>query len=173
MPPLKKPRKSESGQALVEYAITFSGILLPMTFMIIFTAQLLWVWHSIVDFTRDGARYATTHCWQASGDNVIAYMRTHVPGMIDRDQFQNGQADITVRYFSRDPDTGGLVDFTCDGGECSSDCIPDAVTVSVANYQFTRFMSVLGLPPVALPDFRTSMPIEGAGCDPEQNTCLP
>ena len=166
-------RKSQSGQALVEYAITFAGILLPMTFMIIFTAQLLWIWHSIVDFTRDGARYATTHCWQASGENVVAYMRTHVPIMIDMDQFQNGQAEITVKYFSRDPDTGGLVDFTCDGGECSADCIPAAVTVSVANYQFTRFMNVFGLPPVALPDFRTSMPIEGAGCDPEQNTCLP
>ena len=63
-------RQRESGQATIEYAITFAGIILPLTFMIIFTAQLLWVWHSVVDFTRDGARYATTHCWQAGKDNV-------------------------------------------------------------------------------------------------------
>jgi hypothetical protein len=167
------PRKSESGQATVEYAITFAGIMMPMTFMIIFTAQLLWTWHSIVDYTRVGAHYATTHCWQASGDNVVAFMRANVPAIVDQDQFRNGSADINVHYFSRDPDTGSLIDFICDGGDCSSACIPDAVTVSVSNYQFTRFMSFLGLPPVALPDFRTSMPIEGAGCDPEQNTCLP
>ncbi|MEP6535071.1 MAG: hypothetical protein ABJF23_07140 [Bryobacteraceae bacterium] len=166
-------RQSQSGQALLEYAITFAGILAPMTFMIIFTAQLLWVWHSMVDFTRDGARYAATHCWQGSGENVIAYMRANVPPMIDMDQVRSGQVEITVRYFSRDPDTGGLVDFTCDGGECSVDCIPAAVTVSIANYQFTRFMNTLGLPPVNLPDFRTSMSIEGAGCDPEQSICVP
>ena len=99
-------RARQSGQATVEYAITFAGIMMPLMFMIIFTAQLLWVWHSIVDYTRDGARYATTHCWQASGDNVMAYMRTHTPMMVDNDQFQNGQADISVQYFSRDPDTG-------------------------------------------------------------------
>jgi hypothetical protein len=165
-------RARQSGQATVEYALTFAGIMMPLMFMIIFTAQLLWVWHSIVDYTRDGARYATTHCWQSSSDNVIAYMRTHTPMMVDNDQFQNGQADISVQYFSRDPDTGSLVDFSCDGS-CSTDCVPDAVTVSIRNYQFTRFMSFLGLPPVSLPDFRTSLPMEGAGCDPEQNACLP
>ena len=31
--------------------------------MVIFVAEMLWVWHSVVDFTRDGARYAATHCW--------------------------------------------------------------------------------------------------------------
>ncbi len=165
-------RLQESGQATVEYAITFAGLLMPLTFMIIFTAQLLWVWHSIVDYTRDGARYATTHCWTGSGGNVISYMRSHVPMMVDVDQFRNGQADISVKYFSRDPDTGSLADFNCDG-ECSTACVPDAVTVTINSYQFTRFMSFLGLPPVALPDFRTSLPMEGAGCDPEQNACLP
>lgn len=170
---MRAPQSLESGQATVEYALAFTGVILPMMFMIIFTAQLLWVWHSIVDFTRDGARYATTHCWQGSGENVITYMRTHVPLMVDIDQFQNGQADIVVQYFSRDPASGSLTDFSCDGGECSADCIPDAVTVTIRNYQFTRFMSFLGLPPVALPDFHTSLAIEGAGCDPEQGTCLP
>jgi len=161
------------GQATVEFALTFLVVILPLSFAIIFTAQLLWVWHSVVDFTRDGARYATTHCWQGSGDNVISYMRTHVPLMIDQDQFQQGQANIVVQYFSRDPASGTLTDFSCNGGECSADCIPDTVTVSISNYQFLHFMSYLKLPPVGLPDFHTSLPIEGAGCDPDQSLCLP
>ncbi len=164
------PRRS--GQATVEFAVSFAIIIMPVTFAIIFTAQLLWVWHSIVDFTRDGARYATTHCWQGSSENVIGYMRTHVPFMVDQDQFQNGQADIVVQYFARDATSGALTDFSCDG-DCSTTCIPDAVTVTIRNYEFRRFMSYLALPPVALPDFRTSLPMEGAGCDPDQAVCTP
>jgi hypothetical protein len=34
-------------------------------------------------------------------------------------------------------------------------------------------LDVLGLPPVALPDFRTTLAMEGAGCNPEEGTCLP
>src|SRR5207245_1911747 len=107
----------QSGQATIEYAILYAGVILPLTFAIVFAAEMLWVWHSVVDFTRDGARYATTHCWTANGDNVMTYMRSHVPRMIDMDQFQQGQAEIAVRYLSRDPDTGSLTDFTCDSGE--------------------------------------------------------
>jgi len=156
----------------VEFAITFALIIMPVTFAIIFTAEMLWVWHSMVDYTRDGARYATTHCWEGSGENVITYMRSHVPVNIDQDQFRNGQADIVVSYFARDAASGTLTDFSCDG-DCSTTCIPDAVTVSIRNYSFTRFMSYLALPPVALPDFRTSLPMEGAGCDPDQAVCTP
>ena len=166
-------RSSESGQATVEYAITFVGLIMPLTFMIIFTAQLLWIWHSVVDYTRDGARYATTHCWEGSGENVVSYMRTNVPLMIDMDQFQNGQATIQVSYFSRNVETGVLEQFACDGSECSTECIPDTVTVRIQNYEYRRFMSFLGLPPIQLPDFHTSLPMEGAGCDPDAGECLP
>jgi hypothetical protein len=165
--------RRERGQATIEYVITFAAIIVPLTFGIVFTAQLLWVWHSVVDFTREGARYATTHCWQASRDNVVGHMRTNVPAMVDQDQFQSGQAEIEVQYFARDPETGNLAEFACDGSECSTECIPDAVTVRVRNYEFRRFLSYLGLPPVPLPNFQTSLPMEGAGCDPEQGLCLP
>ena len=170
---MRREPNNRSGQATVEYAILYAGIILPLTFGVVFAAELLWVWHSVVDFTREGARYAVTHCWTANGDNVLTYMRTHVPRMIDQNQFQQGQAQIAVRYFSRDPDTGSLVDFTCGSGECSVDCIPDAVTVSISSYQFRRFGNLLALPPIDIPDFRTSLPMESAGCDPEQATCLP
>jgi hypothetical protein len=156
-----------------EYALVYGTVVAPVIFGIIFLAQLLWIWHSVVDFTRDGARYAATHCWMGSGDNVVGYMRTHVPLMIDRDQFQTGGAEITVSYYSRDPASGELVDFTCENSECTPGCVPDAVTVSVGGYEFRRFVTYLGLPAVPLPDFHTSMPMESAGCDPEQGICVP
>lgn len=160
------------GQATLEYAILTAGVIVPVTFGLIYAAQLLWIWHSVSDFTRDGARYASTHCWQASGGNVTNYMKTHVPPMVDQDQFQNGTAIIEVDYFSVDPATGALNAFSCDT-ECSTACIPDTVTVSVGNYEFRGFVGYLGLPPVQMPNFQTSFAIEGAGCDPDQATCLP
>jgi len=165
--------QDSSAQTLVEWALIYTGVLMPLMFAVIFTAELLWIWHSVVDFTRDGARYAATHCWQESGSNVLDYMRSHVPRMLDMDQIQTGQVDILVQYFSRNPETGALEDFTCELGECSTFCVPDIVTVQVSNYTFRRFLSFLGLPGVPIPDFRTSVPIESAGCDPEQAVCLP
>lgn len=165
-------KRKRSGQSTVEFALLYAGVILPLTFAVVFASEMFWVWHSVIDFTRDGARYAASHCWQSGADNVLGYMRTHVPRMIDMDQFQSGSAEISVQYFSRDPDSGTLVEFTCDG-DCSAACVPDAVSVRINNYQFQRFVNFLRLPPVTMPDFRTSMPIESAGCDPEQGTCLP
>ena len=161
----------EAGASAVEYALLYAGVILPLSFMTIFVAEMLWVWHSAIDFTRDGARYAATHCWQADGSNVLTYMQTHVPRMIDMDQFQTGAAGIEVRYFSKD-DTGQLTDFSCDSGDCSVNCIPDAVSVRISNYQFLRFSSYMKLPPVTMPDFRTSLAVESGGCD-EGGNCTP
>jgi Flp pilus assembly protein TadG len=163
---------SRSGQAMVEYALLYAGVILPLTFMTIFVAEMLWVWHSVLDFTRDGARYAATHCWQSDGANVTNYMQSHVPRMIDMDQFQSGAAGLTVQYFTIDPDTGSMSDYSCQNSECSVDCVPDAVSVSISNYQFTRFSSYMRLPAVTIPTFRTSLPMESAGCD-EAGSCLP
>jgi hypothetical protein len=164
--------RDSHGQETVEFAVLYAGVLLPLTFMVVFVSEMLWVWHSVVDFTRDGARYAATHCWQSGGANVLQYMESHVPLMIDMEQFQNNSAGITVQYFSIDPSSGELVDFTCDLGDCTTGCLPDVVTVSIANYQYTRFSGFFRLPPVTIPSFQTSMPMEGAGCD-ETGNCIP
>ena len=170
-----KLSRSESGQQTMEFVILYAGVLMPITFAIIFTAQVLWVWHSVIEFARDGAHYAATHCWQASGDNVLDYMRNHVPLTADRGQFQNaGQDIIQIQYFTRDSESGYLVEFACDQAECSTLCVPDMVTVRIQGYEYrSNFLTRLGLPPIAIPDFRTSLPIESAGCDPEQGQCLP
>jgi len=164
----------QKGAIALEYLILLTGVLVPATFSIIFTSELLWVWHSGIEFTRDGARYAATHCWQGAGDNVRAYMQEHVPLTVDRQQFQNAGSDvIVIEYFARDAETGELAEFSCDG-ECSTSCVPDVVSVRIQNYEFRHaFLSYLGLPSVPMPEFRTTLPMESAGCDPEQGQCFP
>jgi hypothetical protein len=136
--------RARSGQAITEFALLYAGVVLPLTFMVVFVAQMLWIWHSVVDFTRDGARYAATHCWQQDGSagNVLQYMQSHVPAMIDMDQFQTNAAGIQVQYFAEQPD-GSLAAF--DNGACSG-CLPDAVSVSITAYQYKRFSSFFKLP---------------------------
>jgi hypothetical protein len=160
------------GAVTLEFVLAYAGMMLPVTFALIYTSQLLWVWHSVNEYTRQGASYATTHCWESSAGNVLDFMRTNIPAMIDQQEFQNGPVQIAVNYFSIDPSSGELVPFQCDG-DCSTGCIPDTVTVSISNYQYSTFVTSLGLPPVTIPNFETSLAMEGAGCDPEQGICLP
>jgi hypothetical protein len=165
---------SRSGQNTVEFALMFVGVIVPFTFGIMYIAQLLWVWHSMVEFTRDGARYATTHCWQSDGGNVLAYMYANVPVNIEQAQFNapNANAAVTVNYYSVDPDSGELIPFSCDT-DCSVGCVPDVVAVSVQNYVYTNFFITLNLPGVAMPAWLTSLPMENAGCDPATGVCNP
>jgi Flp pilus assembly protein TadG len=167
--------RARSGQAAIEFVGIYGLIMLPLIFGTVFTAEMYWTWHSMVEFTREGARYAATHCWQGDANNVVNYMQTHAPPVVDRDQFlAGGSAQINVEYLQRDPDSGQLVAFSCAvAGDCSPDCVPDAVNVSVTNYEFRRFVAYVHVPPVVLPTFLTSMPITSNGCDPEQNVCNP
>ncbi len=162
-------RKNRRGQLTVEFALLFAGVLVPTTFGTIFAAQILWTWHSINDFTRQGAGYAATHCWQAAGSNVTSFMLADVPLMPGNTQFQNGPVQIQVSYFAEDPTSGTLTPFTCDG-DCTTGCIPDVVTVSVTGYQVTLLP---GIPPIMLPNFQATMPMGSCGCDPEAGVCLP
>jgi hypothetical protein len=164
-----RDRNNRRGQISVEFALLFAGVLVPTTFGTIFAAEILWTWHSVNDFTRQGAGYAATHCWQSSAGNVTAFMLANLPLMPGNDQFQNGPVQIQVSYFAEDPTTGILTPFACDG-DCTTGCIPDVVTVTVSNYQVT---TLLGIPPVVLPNFQATLPMESCGCDPETGVCLP
>ncbi len=167
-----RKRLRRGGQVSVEFVLLFTGVLVPTLIGLTFLSQLLWIWHSVNDFTRQGAGYAVSHCWEASSQNVIDFMQEHVPLMPYQQQFQDGTVTIAVSYFSVDPATGILTPFACDG-DCSTACIPDRVVVTVTGFQFSSFFSYLGLPPVALPNFQASAAMESAGCDPEQGVCLP
>ena len=170
---LRGEYRARSGQTAVEFSILFTGVILPLTFITIFTAEMLWVWHSVEDFTRDGARYAATHCWISDNSNVLGYMQSHVPAMIDQQQFQaGGVASIQIQYFTQDPVAGTLSAFAGCGADCSATCLPDAVSVSIANYQFTRLSGFFKLPPVTIPPFTAQIPMESAGCD-ITGTCVP
>jgi Flp pilus assembly protein TadG len=162
--------RGRRGQATLEFALLYGGIILPLTFGLIYVAEMYWVWHSMVEFTRDGARYAATHCFETDGANVLTYMQTHVPVNIDQNQFmQGGTAQINIAYFQLDPSSGILEPISCDG-DCGTDCIPDSVTVSVTNYEFTRFVTYLHLPPIVLPAFPTSVPVASSGCNGDNST---
>ena len=164
-------RRRQSGQAVTEFALLYTAVALPLTFMVIVISQMLWIWHSVVDFTRDGARYGATHCYTGDGSNVVSYMQANVPPMIDQNEFQNGTVNILVQYYAQQPD-GSMVAFTGCAATCGANCIPDAVSVSVTNYQYLRFSGYLGLPPVTMPPFTTTIPMESAGCD-EAGNCVP
>ena len=168
---LLPPAPRASGNALVEFALLYAGVILPLTFMLVFVAEMAWIWHSVVDFTRDGARYAATHCYEPDGSNVLAYMQANVPLMIDQQQFQSNAAGIEIAYFSRNLD-GSLSAFVPDacGGAL---CMPDSVSVSIANYQFQRFSSYFKLPPVAIPPFTTTVPMESGGYQDASGVCVP
>jgi len=160
------------GQATLEYVLVYAGVLLPLTMAMIFTAEMLWVWHSVNDFTRQGASYAATHCWQG-GSNVVQWMQNNVPITFDREQFRTGQVEIQVEYFSRDAETGELGEFACDGAGCSRECVPELVRVSITGYEFRPFLTTLGLPPVPIPNFQMTLPMESAGCSADEETCQP
>jgi hypothetical protein len=165
--------RGRKGQATIEFALLYGGVIIPLTFGMIYVSEMYWIWHSMVEFTRDGARYAATHCFQSDTQNVVTYMQTHVPVNIDQAQFQTGgTAQIDVVYQQLDPlGTGLLGPMQCDG-TCSTDCVPDAVTVSISNYQIAWFVTYLNLPPVVLPPFPTSVSVQSNGCNGDNGSVV-
>jgi hypothetical protein len=160
------------GQAAIEFALLYGAVVLPLTFMLVFVSEMLWTWHTAVDFTAQIAQFAATHCWQPdnSGSNVTQWATTHVPPMIDRDQFASNAAGITVTYFTQNAD-GTQTPFdaaACNGGVC----VPDLVSVSITSYSFNRFSGFLGLPNVTMPPFTTVLPMESGGYQDATGVCV-
>jgi hypothetical protein len=178
---MKPPNKSRtstlrldtSAATTFESALVMAFILIPVTFGLIMTAGALWTWSGVVHLTRVGALYAATHCFQdSSGSNVIAYMESHVPPILDPNQLTNGQALILVQYWTQDPVNHQTIPFNC-GSSCSPDCAPDAVTVTVTGYQFNVVTSIVGLQPIPMPPFSTSFQVESAGADNDTGQYVP
>jgi hypothetical protein len=150
-------RRGRRGQAITEFAIMYAGVILPLTFMTIFVSQALWVWHGVNEWTRDGARFAATNCYDTDAVNrVTTYMQTHVPPIVDQAQFQTG-GSATIQVVYSEP--------ACDG------CVPDTVSVSVADYTFGRLAGYLRLPGIPIPPFTTNLPMESAGFRDGSGAC--
>ena len=159
-------RNPQSGQAAFETAILFAVVLVPLTFGLMVVAELAWTYHSLVSLTRQGARYAATHCYlDAAGSNVTTWMRANSPPFIDRQQL-GGSAEIQVSYWMHDltdPTNPGMLPFECGGDACTPACQPDSVTVSVSGYRFTHLVTLIGMQPIQVPSFATTVEIESLG----------
>lgn len=166
-------RKLDSGQASLETAVVLAAIIIPLTVGTLMVSQAVWTWAGIIQLTRLGANYAATHCWQDSaGSNVVNYMQTHIPPMIDAQQITRGPAQIQVQYFTQDAVNRQTVPFEC-AESCSTTCAPDAVTVTIIGYQFASLTRVLGLSPMTAPAFSTTMHIESQGGNPDTGEAVP
>src|SRR5437762_552774 len=70
-----RSQNARRGQSTVEFIISYGVIVLPLTLAVIFTSQLLWIWHGVNEFTRAGASYASTHCWVSSASQAVVAIR--------------------------------------------------------------------------------------------------
>ena len=169
-----KCRKAGQGQATVELALVMMAALIPLTFGFLAFAELAWTYHALATLTRQGARYAATHCWQDdAGSNVVDWMEANAPPFLDRPQLQGGEVQIQVNYWTHDLTAHESVPFACDGASCTSECVPDSVTVGISGYQFGHLLPLLGLPPLAVPAFSTTVEIESAGGNSETDVSSP
>jgi hypothetical protein len=154
-------------------ALALIAGIVPITLGLIAFMELVWTYHALVTVTRQGARYAATHCWQDdAGSNVVGWMQTNAPAFPDRPMLSTGGVQIQVSYWTHDPITRQSVPFSCGGG-CGAECVPDSVTVSIAGYQFNHFFTMLGLQPLQVPPFSTTVEMQSAGGNAETGTSSP
>lgn len=161
------------GQATVEMALALVAGIVPLTLGLLAFAEIAWTYHALATITRQGARYAATHCWQDdAGSNVVNWVQSSAPAFPDRAQLISGGIQIRVNYWTHDPLVNQSVPFSCGGG-CSSQCVPDSVTVSIGGYQFEHFLTQLGFPPLEVPPFSATVEMQSAGGDAETGVSVP
>ena len=98
-------------------------------------------------------------------------MEANVPLMIDQGQFQSNAAGIRILYFSQNPDGTSRPSQPAPAAAASACPIP--VSISITNYQFGRFSGLFKLPPVVIPPFTTTVPMESAGYQDASGVCVP
>ncbi|MSO19457.1 MAG: pilus assembly protein [Acidobacteria bacterium] len=163
----------QRGQANVEFALVLIAGLIPLSLGLIAFAELAWTYHSLATLTRQGARYAATHCWvDDAGSNVITWMQNNSPPFLDRPRLSDGGAQIQVAYWTQDFATQESTQFS--GSEsCSPGAAPDSVTVSISGYQFGHILPTLGFSPLSVPSFATTVEMESVGANQDGGTPEP
>ncbi len=153
-------------------ALIMMTIMIPLTLGIVAIADVVWTYHALVTLTRQGARYAATHCFQEdNGPNVTDWMKANAPPFLDKPNIGT-TLQIQVNYWTHDFANNQSVAFSC-GAACTPTCVPDAVTVSISNYQFTHLLPLLHLQPLQVPAFSTTVEVQSAGGDPELGISVP
>jgi hypothetical protein len=163
-------RRKMRGQATIEMALALLAGIIPLTLGLLAFAELAWTYHALATLTRQGAQYAATHCWQDGAQNVTTWMQANAPVFPDRTQLVSGAITIQVNYWTHNLDSDESDPFTCDGTSACGACVPDSVTVSIAGYQFNHFLTTLGLPPIQMPAFSTTVEVESAGGNGDPQT---
>jgi hypothetical protein len=171
------PIRASHGQATVETALIMMTVMLPLTFGVVALADVAWTYHALVTLTRQGARYAATHCYEDdNGSNVVTWMQLNSPPFLDRPQLVAGTVQISVNYWSHDLANQVSSPFSSCGSTCTPECVPDAVTVSISGYQLRHLLPLLGpslQDGIAVPAFSTTVEIQSAGGDPETLIAAP
>jgi hypothetical protein len=163
-------RHNMRGAATVETALALIAGIVPLSLGLIAFAELAWTYHALTTLTRQGARYAATHCWQDGADNVVTWMKANAPIFPDRQMLLSGAITIQVNYWTHNLDSDQSDAFSCDGTAACGACVPDSVTVSITGYQFNHFLTTLGLAPLQLPPFATTLEVQSAGGNGDPQT---
>ena len=99
-------------------------------------------------------------------------MQANAPPFLDRPQLTTGEVQIQVNYWTHDLSTRETVPYSCTDS-CTPGCVPDSVTVSINGYQFRHILPLLGLQPLQVPTFSTTVGVENAGGNPETGISSP
>lgn len=139
-------RQRERGASTVEFAIV-GGFALMLLIGCLEIGRLLFVWNTLDEATRRGARVAavTPFGAPAATDAVLVYS-PFIQGL--------EAADVTVRYL----DAGYVVTADAD--------LVQYVEVAITDYTHTLFIPLLSRTLTA-PTFRTTLPVESLGLDPD------
>jgi Flp pilus assembly protein TadG len=151
----KKPgKKSESGAALVEFALTAS-LFLMMIIAIVSGSHLFFTHNAMVESTRRGARYAATRCYpNLAGCPDSANTVTKVKNMV----LYGTEAAGTTTLVHNLQASNITVTYSPDFGVAQG-----TVSVKIENYQYVFAVTGTSL---TMPPYHTTVTGESAGFVP-------
>ncbi|ROZ76635.1 TadE/TadG family type IV pilus assembly protein [Ramlibacter sp. WS9] len=146
-------RRLQKGATSVEFALVF---LIFLTFVLAVTdfSRMLYTWNAAGEATRAGARYAAVCDDTFNQAAVLARMQNVLPQI------------TTINVLWEDE----LGNTSCTPATCAG------VTVTIVGLQYRWISPIAGLAalaPMAMPTFKTYLPREIMGQDPNSSTICP
>ena len=153
---MKNTKNTQRGLATVEFALV-GPVLFMVLFGVIEISRAFFVWNTMAEATRRGARVAAV-C--PANDNAIRQITVFSdPNSGDNSPVVSNLSvsNVDVKYYANDgTDTGGA--------------LPDTkfVQVQITGYQHTMLIPFVPIPPIPVPPFSTTLPVESMGWIPEE-----